>query len=116
MARRMSFSKTVEQVRAGTKTVTRRDGWLHAEPGMRITAIEKGMGLPKGARQVVIRDDLEVVSVRRERLGDITREDVAREGFPGRDPAFFVAKYGKPADHVVTRIEFRYLTSEMRRG
>lgn len=118
MARRwrMSFSKTIPQVRAGTKTVTRRDGWWdeekdepRARPGDRIVSIEKGQGLKKGERQVVIRDDLEVVSARRERLGDITPEDVAREGFPGWTVEQFLALYGKGPDHVVTRIEFRYL-------
>lgn len=108
MPRRMSFSKTIEQVRAGTKTVTRRNGWLHARPGMRIVAIEKGMGLPKGARQTVIRADLVVVDVRREPLDAITAEDVAAEGFPGRSPAWFVQMFGGDPKRLITRIAFRY--------
>ena len=105
---RMSFSKTLPQFRDRTKTVTRRNGWLDVQPGDRITGIEKGMGLAKGERQVILHD-IEVVSVRRERLGDITPDDVAREGFPGETSEFFVKKFGKPADHIVTRIEFKHL-------
>jgi hypothetical protein len=106
--RRMSFSKTLEQMRARTKTVTRREGWRDAQRGERITAVEKGMGIKAGERQVVIHD-IEVLHVRRERLGDITPEDVEREGFPGWTPAQFIEFYGKPAEHPVTRIEFRHL-------
>lgn len=109
MPPRMSFSKTIEQMKNRTKTVTRRDGWLHAKPGMVITAIEKGMGLKPGERQVVLHD-IEVVDVRRERLVDITPEEVEREGFPGWTVADFLGLYGKkPPDHVVTRIEFKHL-------
>lgn len=50
-----------------------------------------------------------IVSVHRERLGDISEDDVRREGFPGMAPADFVAMYcapGKPdPERVVTRIE-----------
>lgn len=111
MPRRMSFSKTIEQMRARTKTVTRRIGWEHAEPGMRITAIEKGMGLRRGERQVVL-GEIEVVSVRRERLADITADDVAREGFPGWTPAQFIELFGAPPERVVTRIEFKHCDPE----
>ncbi|MEM6988887.1 MAG: DNA N-6-adenine-methyltransferase [Myxococcota bacterium] len=107
----MSFSKTIPQFKARTKTVTRRDGWLNLKPGDVVTAIEKGMGLKKGERQVVL-GDIEVVTTWRERLGDITPEDVAREGFPGETPEFFIRKYGKPADHIVTRIAYRYLDED----
>lgn len=113
---RMSFSKTIPQMRAKTKTVTRRDGWWDEKtdtprvpPGGRITTIEKGMGLRAGERQVVL-GEIEVVSVRRERLADITPEDVVREGFPGWSVAEFLELYGKrPPEHVVTRIEFRHI-------
>jgi hypothetical protein len=104
----MAFSKTLEQMRARTKDITRRDGWLDAEPGEVVTAIEQGMGLKRGERQVVI-GSIRIVSVRRERLGDITPPDCVREGFPDLSPAEFVAMYGRPADHVVTRIEFVHL-------
>ena len=66
------------------------------------------MGLRLGERQVVI-GEIEVVSVRRERLGDITHEDVAREGFPEWGPEEFLRLYGKGPEHEVTRIEFRHV-------
>ena len=104
----MSFAKTPRQFVARTKTVTRRDGWLFARPGDVYTGVEKCQGLRKGERQVVFHD-FRVLNTRRERLGDITPEDVAREGFPGETPAMFIARYGKPPDHMVTRIEFEHL-------
>ncbi len=47
---------TVGAVIAHSKTVTRRhvDSWTTLKPGDRLTLVEKGMGLPKGARQVVL--------------------------------------------------------------
>lgn len=118
MPHRMSFAMTVPQFRDRTKTVTRRDGWWNRHlgisrvfPGDVITGVEKAMGLKRGERQVVLHD-IVVVSARRERLGDITPEDVAREGFPGESPAWFVKKYGKPAHHMVTRIEFRHVEDD----
>lgn len=67
------------------------------------------MGLRAGERQVVL-GEIEVVSVRREHLADITPEDVAREGFPGWSVVEFIELYGKrPPGHVVTRIEFRHI-------
>lgn len=108
MPRRMSFSKTLPQMRARTKDVTRRWGWESLKPGDIVTAIEKGMGLKKGERQVVI-GDIEVQYVRRERLDAIDARDVEREGFPGETPADFMARFsGNPSD-VVTRIEFRHI-------
>ena len=51
-----------------------------------------------------------VVSVREERLGAITPEDVEREGFPGKSPEWFIEMYcapGKPdPGRPVTRIEY----------
>jgi hypothetical protein len=118
MPRRMSFSKTLEQMRARTKTVTRREGWWDEEaamprvhPGDRITAIEKGMGLKPGERQVVMHD-IQVVSVRRERLDAITAEDLVLEGFPGWTKADFMGLFPVPPDTMVTRIEFKHLGGE----
>jgi hypothetical protein len=61
---------TVDAVRARTKTVTRRhvDTWKDLAPGARLTLVEKAMGLPKGARQVVLAD-VEIVRVSMLRLG-----------------------------------------------
>lgn len=108
MPRRMSFSKTIEQMRNRTKTVTRRLAWANLEPWTRLTAIEKGMGLKKGERQVVL-GDIEVQSVRRERLDAIDADDLACEGFPGMEPAEFFVLLGARPDTIVTRIEFRHI-------
>lgn len=54
---------------------------------------------------------LRVLSVRREPLGEITQDDVRREGFPDLTPEEFIALYcapGPPEPHrIVTRIEFK---------
>ena len=63
----MSFCLTTPQVRAGTKTVTRRIGWWNLKPGELLMAIEKGQGLKKGEHVTRIRP-IRVVTVRRERL------------------------------------------------
>jgi len=116
MPLRMSFSKTLRQFRDRSKTVTRRDGWWDLEldeprvpVGGIITGIEKGMGLAKGERQVVL-GDVRVLAARREPLGDITPEDVAREGFPGKSTEWFIHElYRKPPEHIVTRIGFEHV-------
>lgn len=120
MPRRMSCSLTVDAVRARTKTVTRRraDTWVDLEPGDRLTLIEKGMGLPKGARQVVLAEVV-VVNVTDEWLAQITRSEIRREGF---DPdvmscdefaTMWCAGHGysnaNPSTLPVRRIEWRYL-------
>ena len=90
MARRMSCSLTIDAVRERRKTVTRRhvDTWTNLKPGDRLTLIEKGMGLPKGARQVVLAE-VEVVDVRVELLSLITASDCEREGLADLTPAEF---------------------------
>jgi hypothetical protein len=59
--------------------VTRRFGWWNLKPGDVLCAIEKGQGLKKGehVKRICL---IEVVSVRKEKLQDITEEDVAKEG------------------------------------
>ena len=81
MPRRMSCSMTVDAVRDRTKTVTRRhvDTWLHLRPGDRLTLIEKGMGLAKGEKQVVLAD-VEIATVNVETLRQVNSIDVHREG------------------------------------
>lgn len=92
MSPRMSCSMTVPAVRARTKTVTRRhvDKWKNLKPGDRLTLIEKGMGLPKGARQVVL-SEVEIVHVSIEPLSEIFYEEdgTALEGLPDMTPAQF---------------------------
>lgn len=120
MPRNMSFALTTEQVRARTKTVTRRRGWGFLKPGDRLNACVKCMGLTKG--ETVERLALiEVVSVRREPLTALMRheqygrDEATREGFPGLDGKQFVemfCKYMRPklgGLTEVTRIEFRYV-------
>ena len=91
MPRRMSCSMTIDAVRDRTKHVTRRhpDTWGTIAPGDTLKLIEKGMGLPKGAKQVVLAE-VEVVDVRVEPIAllmdDIRygHQEIRREGFdPG---------------------------------
>lgn len=84
MSRRMSISMTLDAVRDRRKTVTRRhvDTWKNLKPGDRLTLIEKGMGLPKGAKQVVVAE-VEVVDVRIEPILAVNQSEIEREGFDG---------------------------------
>lgn len=112
MPRLMSVSLTETQVRVRSKTVTRRMGWLTLKPGDKLTLCRKVMGRKPGEplERIV---DVEVVSVRRERLDAITIQDVAAEGFAFTTKefvAFFCTSHkGCRPDSVVTRIEWRYL-------
>ena len=121
MSRRMSCSMTVDAVRSRQKTVTRRhvDTWKTLKPGDRLTLIEKGMGLAKGERQVVLAE-VEVVSVRVEPLGNVRHEENAteREGLPDMRPFAFIVfwadghGYTNDPDWLAVpcrRIEWRYL-------
>lgn len=121
MSRRMSCSMTIDAVRDRTKTVTRRhvDTWKNLMPGDRLTLIEKGMGLPKGAKQVVLAE-VEVVSVRVEPLDHIHAEryGTQREGLGRMSThqfiSFWAVSHGyrrapDAADIPCRRIEWRYL-------
>ena len=113
--RSMSFALTTRQFLDGSKTVTRRLGWLTLKPGERIRAVEKAMGLKKGEHPRVL-GVIEVVSVRRERLDAIEDADCAREGFPGMTAEGFVEMFcrhmGCLPDALVTRIEFRKVETQ----
>lgn len=128
MPRRMSCSMTVPAVQARTKTVTRRhvDTWTTLKSGDRLTLIEKGMGLPKGAKQVVLAE-VEIVDVRVERLGWVRteRDATVREGLGHLTPVefvdFWLAGHGyRPAvmtwetavSTLCRRIEWRYLDDD----
>lgn len=135
--RSMSFALTTEQVRARTKTVTRRIGWTFLKPGYRIRAVVKCMGLKKGEKVEPLAV-LRVVDVRREPLSRMLQDkawgwaELAAEGFADhpdiRSPASFVSffcgshrvqeildaqrnrcptRLCTPGDEV-TRIEFTY--------
>jgi hypothetical protein len=118
MARLMSVSLTEDAVRERRKTVTRRLGWRFLKPGDRLTLCRKVMGRfhrqADGSLEPLVRlADVEVVSVRRERLDAITRADVSAEGFPSLTLPQFVDFF---CEHMhcepgteVTRIEWRYL-------
>lgn len=108
--RNISFGLTQKQFLDGSKDVTRRLGWNFLVAGDRLCAVDRVMGFKPGQKPRVL-GTVEVVSVRRERLSDITDEDVAREGFPElrREQfiAFFTQKMKCDPDIVITRIEFR---------
>lgn len=121
MPRLMSVAMTTQAVRNRTKTVTRRAGWSYLRPGDRVTLCEKVQGRKPGEPLVRI-CTVEVVSVRRESLAELTAPDLpeyghdemAREGFPGLDPAEFVRRWfteaqGIAPDALVTRVEWRYV-------
>lgn len=116
MPRLMSVSMTEAAVVARTKTVTRRKGWAYLEPGDWLTLCRKVMGRKPGEPLVPLAE-VEVVSVRRERLDAITPDDVVREGFSDLRPEefverFFVRAQGMDPSDEVTRIEWRYRDGE----
>jgi hypothetical protein len=117
MSRLMSVALTEPQVRARTKTVTRRAGWLMLRAGDKLTLCPKVMGFRRGQHPERI-VDVEIVSVRREPLNAITEADVIAEGFPEMTPGEFVSFFcgthkGCTPDTDVTRIEWRYLDAEL---
>ena len=112
----MAFSHTIEQMRARTKTVTRRVGWIELNPGDLLQAVEKTMGIPPGehVRKLGV---IRVLSIRRERFDELVRrgsyggEEMVKEGFPGMDPQAFLLRFltsVAPNEHI-TRIEFEHL-------
>jgi hypothetical protein len=111
--RNISFALTTDQVRNRIKTVTRRDGWLNLKSGEILNAVEKGMGLKKGEKVKII-CQIRVISSTRERLSDITQEEVIKEGFTKMTPYNFVGMFcqshkGCYPDKEITRIEFEYV-------
>lgn len=123
MPRNISFSLTTAQVRAKTKTVTRRMGWLSLKKGDVLNACVKCMGLKPGEKIEVI-CQIRVTDVRRELLRRMVKEgkygadECRREGFPRMGPhefvTFFCGSHGIKTDDLgnteakVTRIEFEY--------
>lgn len=117
--RNISFFLTKDQFLAGTKTVTRRNGWkfLVGKKGVKLMAVEKGQGLKKGEK-VKRLGPIEVLEARLEPLWHIIQNpvDCKREGFPGMCPREFIRFYckhnGGHADQEITRIEFRRIPWE----
>jgi len=113
----MSFLLTTDQMRARTKTVTRRLGWADLEKGMLLQAVERTRGLEKGAKVRKL-GVIRVVSVRKERLSRLQgarygKLEAKKEGFPGLSGRefveHFVASLGCPKNALVTRIEFEHV-------
>jgi hypothetical protein len=121
--RNMSFALTTDQIRAGSKTVTRRMGWRNLKPGTLIQPVLKGMGLKPGEKIERLRGPIRVTGVRFEPLRkmmddrDYGTEECLREGFGDKSPAGFVEMFcsthkGCTLDSLVTRIEFEYLPDQ----
>ena len=122
----MSVAMTADAVIERRKTVTRRKGWWEHKNGRRLlhtgdtlTLCRKVQGR-KAGEPIERLAEVEVISITREHLSDLTefpgygRNEVAREGFPGMDPARFILDYfvhaqGVDPDDLVTRIEWRYI-------
>lgn len=109
--RNISCSHTKDQVRARTKTVTRRLGWKNLKPGTLLRVVEKAMGLKPGEK-IVPMAVVRVVEVTRESLNKITPDDCSREGFPHLSPSefvdFFIGTFGGKRHQTITRIQWRY--------
>ena len=117
--RNIAFSLTSDAIRNRTKTVTRRLGWNHLEPGTVLQAIVKGQGLKKGEhveKLAVIR----VVSVTDEHLSSIEfnygPDETTREGFPDLTACQFVTMFARAnnctAGTWVNRIAFEYVDAD----
>lgn len=107
----------------GSKTVTRRLGWLKLNPGDLVRPVKKCMGLKKGERLDVLRDPILIIDTRRELLRTMTDiieygfEECVKEGF-GNHPDYqwpwsfvemFCATYRQcTPETMITRIEFTY--------
>ena len=113
MPRNISFFLTTPQVRAKTKTVTRRIGWLHAKVGETLNACVKCQGLKKGQKVERI-CQIRIITMSRTPLFTISQEEVIREGFPEMSPKEFILMFMKAnklrnSELFVTRIEFEYI-------
>ena len=103
---------TTDQIKARTKTVTRRFGWWFLTPGDVVRGVEKAMGLKKGEKIKPLAM-VRIVSTGAEPLSAITQDDVIKEGFPDWTPEQFIQMlvdhYKVDPDATVNRIEFEYL-------
>lgn len=110
--RNMGFAMTTAQIKAGTKTVTRRFGWWFLNEGDMVQPVAKAMGLKRGEKVQKLRGPLQVVKVNSEPLNSITKADCILEGFPDLEPSEFVdmlvKHYGCDPSKTVNRIEYAY--------
>ncbi len=88
----MSFTLTPQQMRDGTKTVTRRhpNTWATLKPGDLVQPVLRTQGLKKGERHEFLCPPIEIVANTIEPLSAITADEVIREGFPGLGVSEFV--------------------------
>lgn len=117
--RNISVAITEPQILAESKDVTRRLGWADLQPGTLLQPVRKGQGLKKGEKVHTVGRPIKVVSVRRERLSRLlkddayAREELRREGFPQLTPEQFVRMFceanGCRPSAWVTRIEFEFV-------
>lgn len=112
--RNISCFLTTQQVRDRTKTVTRRLGWGNAKPGELLRVVVKSQGLKPGEKIEPLAI-VELVSVRRVLLWDITDEECRLEGFPDFTPTQFIQMFSEHMgiqqdDHefFVNRLEWKY--------
>jgi hypothetical protein len=123
--RLISMSLATIPFLAGTKTVTRRVGWLFAVPRMRLRVVQKAQGLAKGEHMTTL-GYIELVNVRREPLelmllylGYGTGE-CKREGFSHLNPQQFVDMFCEthkidPSTYV-TRMQYRKIAIDDGKG
>lgn len=91
----MSFSLTTEAIQTKDKTVTRSQGWSQLRVGDLIQPIEKGMGLKKGEKQVLIGKPIVILEITTDEIQAIDLADVRREGFPDMSVEEFIHMYCK---------------------
>lgn len=108
----MSFALATEAIVSQAKTVTRRNGWWDLKPGDIVQPVLKAMGLKKGEEIQPLGCPIEIISVRKEYIRAITKEDLGREGFPKMTMQGFVdllcKTCGLQETALINRIEFRY--------
>jgi len=117
--RNMSVAYTTEQIENESKTITRRNGWWFLKPGDIVMTCKKCMGFKKGEKIQKIKP-IRIISTRKERLSDITQDDVVKEGFPDMSVDEFIDMYKKighykyvnPDSIPVNRIEFCYVKEQ----
>lgn len=110
--RNMSFQKTIPQIEAELKDVTRRLNWRMLRAGMLVQAVDRCMGFKKGEHPVKLKVLL-IQNTRWEPLNVITQAECVREGFPDMTPTQFIEMFREmnkcPVDQMVNRIEFSYV-------
>lgn len=128
--RAISFALTTSQFLDGSKTVTRRMGWLRLKIGDVLCAVEKSQGLKRGEK-VKRLGTIRVVDIRREPLMrmlddiDYGISETAKEGFASPHPCWrpsvfaeFFCDTHKDCRFTteLTRIEFERVAPPQRAG